>query len=105
MKRLFLITMTLAAAAFFIACGAPADNKPAANANAANANANANTAKPVAAAPTKEALMTIEKAGWEAWKNRDTKWTEENYWDKGVNLGTSGRTNKAEMIKQVTTVK
>ncbi len=106
MKRISLITITAAAAALFAACGAPAgNNAPAANnANAANA-ANANTAKPVAAAPTKEALMTMEKAGWEAWKNRDAKWTQENYSDKGLNLGTSGRTTKAEMIKAMPTQK
>lgn len=102
MKRITLITMTLAAAALFAACGAPADNKPAANnANASNANANA-TAKPVAAAPTKEALMTLEKGGWEAWKNRDAKWTVENASDKYVGLGTSGRMDKAASVKSYT---
>jgi len=95
--------LTAAAAAVLAACGAPADNKPAANnTNAAPANA---AAKPAAAAPTKEALMTLEKAGWEAWKNRDAKWTEENYSDKGLNLGAAGRTSKAEMIKSYTTQK
>ena len=99
MKRISLITITLAAAALFAACGAPAgNNAPAAN----NANAaNANSAKPVAAAPTKEALMAIEKSGWEAWKNRDAKWTEDNYSDKGFNLGGTGRTDKATMIKSM----
>lgn len=105
MKRIQLTVLTLVAAAFIAACGGAADNKPAANTNAANANA-ANTAtKPVAAAPTKDALMTLEKAGWEAWKNRDAKWTEENYSDKGVNLGSTGRTDKAAMIKAFTTQK
>ena len=101
MKRIFTITLTLAAAALFAACGAPAENKPAAN-NSNAANANANTAKPVAAAPTKEALMTMEKAGWEAWKNRDAKWTQDNMSDKGVNLGTAGRMDKAAAVKSYT---
>lgn len=103
MKRNILITISLVAAALFAACGAPADNKPAANTNANAANANANSAaKPVAAAPTKEALMTLEKAGWEAWKNRDAKWTQENMSDKGVNLGASGRSDKAAAVKSYT---
>ncbi len=103
MKRISLITLTLVTAALFAACGAPAgNNAPAAN----NANAaNANSAKPTAAAPTKEALMAIEKSGWEAWKNRDTKWTEDNYTDKGFNLSGTGRTDKATMIKMTTTQK
>ena len=88
MKRISLITLTLIMAAFLAACGAPASNTPAAN----NANAgNTNTAKPVAAAPTKEALMTMERAGWEAWKNRDAKWTEENASDKYVGFGATGK--------------
>ena len=97
-----LITLTLIMAAFIAACGAPASNTPAAN----NATAgNTNTAKPVAAAPTKEALMTMERAGWEAWKNRDAKWTEENASDKYVGLGTSGRMDKAAAVKSYTTQK
>jgi hypothetical protein len=94
--------LTLVTAALFVACGAPADNAPAANtANVANAN----TAKPMAAAPTKEALMTMEKASWEAWKNRDAKWTEVNASDKYVGLGTTGRMDKAASIKSYTTQK
>ncbi len=96
MKRIFFLTITLVAAAFFAACEAPAGNAPVAN----NANAgNTNTAKPTAAAPTKEALMTLEKAGWEAWKNRDAKWTEENASDKYVGFGSTGRMDKAASIK------
>lgn len=101
MKRISIITLTFAAAALLAACGAPAENKPAANNTNANA-ANANTAKPVAAAPTKDALMTLEKAGWEAWKNRDAKWTVENASDKFVALGTTGRMDKAASVKSYT---
>lgn len=95
----FLLVST--AAVLFAACGAPAGNAPAINANASNTN----TAKPVAAAPTKEALMTLEKAGWEAWKTRDAKWTEDNYSEKGFNLGSTGRTDKATMVKSFATQK
>ncbi|MEO6655844.1 MAG: nuclear transport factor 2 family protein [Pyrinomonadaceae bacterium] len=106
MKRITLLASALAASAFLAACGAPAGNAPVAtNANSTNTNTNTNTAKPVAAAPTKEALMTLEKGGWEAWKNRDTKWSEENYSAKGVGFGKDGRQDKAAMIKAMTEAK
>jgi hypothetical protein len=103
MKKTTLFILTLAVAAFMAACGGTAENKPAANnANASNANT---AAKPVAAAPTKDALMAIEKAGWEAWKNRDNKWSEENYSAKGVGFGKDGRQDKAAMIKAMADAK
>ncbi len=103
MKRICLLSLLMIAAALLAGCGGAADNKPVAK-NVAAANANA-VAKPVAAAPTKETLMTLEKSGWEAWKMRDAKWTEDNYWDKGFNLGGTGRTDKAAMIKSYATQK
>lgn len=101
MKRISLFILTIVATVFFVACGGTADNKPAANTNATNASNAANTAtKPAAAAPTKDALMAIEKAGWEAWKTRDAKWNEENLSDKAVGFSPSGgRQDKAAMIK------
>lgn len=103
MKTIYLLCLLVFAVVFAGACGAPASNAPA-NANAAgsNANANANAAKPVAAAPTKDALMTMEKAAWEAWKNRDGKWTQENASDKYVGFATAGRMDKAASIKSYT---
>lgn len=100
MKRIYFLAITLAATALFAACGAPAaNNAPAAtNANAANTN----VAKPAAAAPTKESLMTLEKAGWEAWKNRDGKWTQENASDKFITFGAAGRIDKAASVKSYT---
>ncbi len=99
MKRLYLTLFALAATLLFIGCGGSAENKPAAN----NTNAaNANTAKPAAAAPTKDALMALEKAGWEAWKNHDGKYGTETYSDKFVSLGPSGRSDKAATIKSTT---
>ncbi|NOT48548.1 MAG: nuclear transport factor 2 family protein [Acidobacteria bacterium] len=93
-----------AAIAFaFIGCnGTAVDNKPVANANAATSNANVNAAKTTAAAPTKDALMALEKGGWEGWKNRDPKWTEENVSDKYVGFGSAGRIDKAASIKSFT---
>lgn len=98
MTKFTTFALTTAAAFILTACGAPAGN----NAPATNAapNPNANTAKPVAAAPTKEALMTIEKAGWEAWKTRDPKWNQDNLSDKSVGFSMKdGRQDKAGMMK------
>ena len=104
--KLFL--MTALAALLLTACGAPAVNT-ATNTAAANTSNSANAAntaaKPAAAAPTKDALMAIEKGGWEAWKNHDTKWTEENYSSKGLGFGKTGRMDKAAMIKSMTDAK
>lgn len=98
MKRISLMTITLAAAALFAACGAPADNKPAANnANAANANT---AAKPVAAAPTKDALMTLEKSAYEAWKTKDAKFWDTFLTANFVGFGQSGRLDKASATKE-----
>ncbi len=99
MKTILKLALTASAAFVFAACGAPADNAPAAN----NSNAgDTNTAKPTAAAPTKDSLMTLEKDAWEAWKNRDAKWTEENSTEKYVSLGTTGRMDKAAAVKSYT---
>ncbi len=106
MNRIFSLIALLTVAAFIAACGSPAGNAPANNsAPNTNSSTNANTAKPVAAAPTKDSLMALEKAAWEAWKVRDIKWTEDNMTDKGFNLGSTGRADKAAMIKAFPTQK
>src|SRR5664279_3404614 len=63
MKKFTLFILALAGLG--AACGGPAGNAPAAS-NASVVNAvNANSAKPVAAAPTKDDLVALEKGGWE----------------------------------------
>ena len=104
MKTYKYFAVALMAAIAFAACTPPADNRPAANANVANtANANANAARSVAAAPTKDALYALEKTGWEAWKNRDTKPLDDLISDKYVGFAASGRTDKAASIKSMGT--
>ena len=71
MIRIRHLVLSVTAAALLTACGpTTGDTAPngARNASNSNANANTNAAKPVAAAPTKEALIAIEKKGWDAWK-------------------------------------
>lgn len=103
MRSSILGITLMSAAALLSACGTPAGNTGTANANAGNtANSNANAVKAAAAAPTRESLMTMEKSAWEAWKNRDAKWTEENASEKYVGFGASGRMDKAASVKTYT---
>ena len=95
MKRITLFIMTLAAAALFAACGAPADNKP------ANTNTNANTAKPVAAAPTKEALFEMDKKANEAWIKGDKAYFESFLGDKFVSFERGQRMSRAELLAMI----
>ena len=84
----------LAAALVFTTC---AGSVPANNANAAN------TAQKVApAAPTKNALVTLEKSAYEAWKSKDAKFWDTFLSDKFVGWGSSGRLDKASATKQYT---
>ena len=96
--------LTAAAAVFLAACGSPAGvtNVPANGAN--NANASNTNAKPVAAAaaPTKEALLALEKQGWEAWKNKDSKPSEELLSAHYVGFSSTGRVDKAGSMKNLT---
>ena len=83
-----------AAALVFTAC---AGNVPANNAYAAN------TAKKTApAAPTKDALVTLEKSAYEAWKSKDAKFWDTFLSDKFVGYGSSGKLDKASATKEYT---
>lgn len=95
MKRITLFILTLAAAALFAACGAPAENKP------ANTNTNANTAKPVAAAPTKEALFEMDKKANEAWVKGDKAYFETFLGDKFVSFERGERMSRAELLAMI----
>jgi ketosteroid isomerase-like protein len=81
-------------AVVFSAC-TPAENKP------ANANTNANTAKPVAAAPTADALMALDRQANEAWIKGDTKFFEGFLSDKFVSYDSGHRMSKAEMLSMM----
>jgi ketosteroid isomerase-like protein len=81
-----------AAALVFTAC---AGNVPAGNANAANT-----AEKTAPAAPTKDALVTLEKSAYEAWKSKDAKFWDTFLSDKFVGWGSSGRLDKASATKE-----
>ncbi|CAN5385355.1 hypothetical protein BH20ACI2_BH20ACI2_23810 [soil metagenome] len=92
------LVLVLSAAVIFTACEAPAGNAPANSANAANSNANA--AKPVAAAPTKDALVTLEKSAYEAWKTKDAKFWDGFLTANFVGFGATGKLDKAAAMKE-----
>ncbi len=98
MKTFLYLALTAVAALSFAACG----NMPANNANAGNAgNTNANANKAVAAAPTKEALLELEKKAFEAWQKKDGAYFETFLADNYVSTMDGKEITKAEEIKDV----
>src|SRR5712692_3328625 len=99
MKRTLRFILLAVATTFFAACGAPAAN------TGAN-NANTNTTKPVAAAPTADALMALDKQANEAYVKGDSKFFEGMLSDKFVILtGDGQRMDKAATVKMIAVVK
>jgi len=97
MKKLFL-PFVIAVIGSLVAACAP----PTANTNVANAgNVNANAAKPAAAAPTKEALLDLDKKANEAWMKGDTAHFEGMLSDKFVRYMNGTRSGKADEIKMI----
>src|SRR6266850_2582913 len=103
MKKTLRFILLAAASTFFAACGAPAANTAG---NNANTNANTNMGKPVAAAPTADALMALDKQANEAYVKGDSKSFERMLSDKFVILGGDGqRMDKAATVKMIAGVK
>src|SRR5438132_8536929 len=99
MKKTLRFILLAASSTFFAACGAPTEN------TGAN-NANANTTKPVAAAPTADALMALDKQANEAYVKGDSKFFEGMLSDKFVILSGGGqRMDKAATVKMIAGVK
>jgi len=99
MKKTFRFILLAAAPMFVAACGGPAAN------TGAN-NGNTNTTKPVAAAPTTDALMALDKQANEAYVKGDSKFFEEMLSNKFVILTDAGqRMDKATTVKMIAGVK
>ena len=99
MKKTLRFISLAAASTFFAACGGPAAN------TGAN-NANTNTTKPVATAPTADALMARDKQANEAYVKGDSKFFEGMLSDKFVILTDGGqRMDKAATVKMIAGVK
>lgn len=97
MKTLFKIAILAFAAVWMAACGAPATNT--------NTNTNTNTAKPAAAAPTKEALLALDKQANEAYGKSDSKFFETFLSDKFVMSDGGKRMDKAAVVKMIAGIK
>ncbi len=103
MKKTLRFILLAAAATLFAACGAPDANT---GGNNANTNANTNTGKPVAAAPTADALMSLEKQANEAYFKGNSKFFEGMLSDKFVILTGGGqRMDKAATVGMIASVK
>ena len=99
MKKTLRFILLAAASTFVAACGGPAAN------TGAN-NANTNTTKPVAVAPTADALMALDKQANEAYVKGDSKFFEGMLSDKFVILTNGGqRMDKAATVKMISGVK
>ena len=96
MNQIRLLTLTFIAATIFAACTGSAANKPAAN--VANATV---AAKSVDAAPSKDTLMIPENKAWYSWKAKNGKYFEEYLADNAIGMGSSGRSDKTEIIKRI----
>lgn len=94
MARIKHFVLAAAAALVFTAC----DGK--APANKANATNTAATTPP--AAPTVDALVTLEKSAYEAWKSKDAKFWDIFLSDKFVGYGSSGKLDKASATREYT---
>lgn len=98
MKRVIGFCLLATAAIWMGACGAPATNN-------GNTNTNTNTAKPVAAAPTVDALIAFDKQANEAYIKGDGKFFEGMLSDKFVMSAGGQRMDKAGVVKMINGVK
>ena len=88
MATIKYVALTAAASLVFTACDRPAP---------------ANTAaKTPPAAPTMDALVTLEKSAYEAWKSKDAKFWDAFLSDKFVGYGSSGKLDKASATREYT---
>jgi len=47
-------------------------------------------------------IIALEKAGWEAWKNKDAKWFQANQTEDALSVHAHGVTDKAQGIQSLT---
>lgn len=90
--------MIAALAVSFTGCGGTVENKPA-------NTTNTNTAKPVAAAPTTDILLGLEKAANEAYSKGDSSYFETLLSDKMIMSMGKEHMNKAGVIAMIKTAK
>src|SRR5438045_563426 len=47
-------------------------------------------------------IIALERAGWESWKNKSPVWFQANTTDEVMSINFAGVSNKAQMIKDLT---
>ncbi len=92
----------LTASIVMTACSGPASNAPAGN---ANASSSARDAKPVARAPTADALLALDKQATQAYVRGDGNFFEHLLSDKLVMQQGGSRLSKSDVIKMISGVK
>lgn len=96
------LPFVLTAAAVLTACAAPAGNV---QVKSADANSSANTAKPLAAAPTADALLALDRQANEAYIKGDGKFFESLLSDSLVMRKGGSRLSKSDFLKMISGVK
>ena len=48
-------------------------------------------------------IIALEKAGWEAWKNKDSSWTRDNVTEEFLLVNSDGVSNKSQVVKSTAT--
>jgi hypothetical protein len=48
-------------------------------------------------------IIALEKAGWEAWKNKDSSWTRDNVTEEFLLINSDGVSNKTQVVKATAT--
>ncbi len=103
MAMIRTLVLTAAAAIVLTACDA---NAPANNADIADSAVKTPPVEPptpaAPAPPTMDALVTLEKSAYEAWKSRDAKFWDTFLSDKFVGYGPNGKLDKASATTQYT---
>src|SRR4051794_11450466 len=102
MNRLKPILLLCVIPIAFTACQPAANTAVTAPANTTAANSNTNAAKTTATAPTKEALMSLEKSAFEAWKSKDAKFWETFLASNFIGYSATGKLDRAAAIKEYT---
>ncbi len=54
-------------------------------------------------AKLKAQIIALERAGWEAWKNKNTSWFQNNTTDDCIWINSEGISDKTQMIKSTQT--
>ncbi|MGD9563789.1 MAG: nuclear transport factor 2 family protein [Pyrinomonadaceae bacterium] len=100
MKRL-LNTVLIATTAIWLSACAPAEPTNTSNRNTNGSNASNANAKPVAAAPTKEMLIDLDKKANEAFMKGDSAHFEAMLSDKFAGYEAGGKMSRADLVKMV----